>query len=440
MSTAVKDGYLAKLIESWNSETAGFSDSVEPSPWLNQLRTRAAARVEALRLPTTRDEEWRFTDISPLKSSPFPRVTEASRLTVSDLARTVIDETQCRVVFVDGQFVPELSNITNNSGIIAGDLSLLATEHASIISRYLGRLVDFENDIFAALNTAFLQDGVTIVVPAKVLVTAPIHVLFVASQQAFTAYPRCLLIAEAGSQVTIVEEYTALLPEAAYLTNSVMEMHLADSAQVHHIRVQRESQEAFHIANSATFVANNACYRSIGLALGGQISRHNQNIVLAGDHAECIVNGLTLIARQQLADTHTFIDHAKPNARSQQLHKCIVDDSAHGVFSGKIMVRPNAQLTDSRQMSRNLLLSDRARVDTKPQLEIFADDVKCAHGATVGQLDREALFYLQSRGLADTQARNLLTFAFGGEVISRIPVASLRRQLEKLVLVRTQTN
>lgn len=438
MNAMVKDDYLTKLIESWKAEAVASSAPAKSS-WLDQLRANAAGRVEALRLPTTRDEEWRFTDISPLKSSPFPRVSASLQPTVSEMTRYTLDESKCRLVFVDGQYSPELSNLTDDSGIVAGNLSALVTDHASVVTRYLGQLADFENDIFVALNTAFLHDGVGIIIPANVSVTAPIHILFVASQKEFTAYPRCLLIAEAGSQVTVVEDYVAL-KEATYLTNSVMEIHIADSAQVHHIRVQRESQQAFHIANSTTFMANDACYRSISLALGAQISRFSQNIVLAGDHAECTINGLALISGQQLADTHTFIDHAKPNARSQQLHKCIVDDHAHGVFSGKIMVRPNAQLTDSKQMSRNLLLSDRARVDTKPQLEIFADDVKCAHGATVGQLDKEALFYLQSRGLALSAAHNLLTYAFGGEVISHIPVASLRQQLEELVLVRTRAN
>ncbi|MGG7055338.1 Fe-S cluster assembly protein SufD [Nitrosomonas sp. ANs5] len=437
MSSVIKDDYLAQLIASWKAEAAASAMPV--TSWLDQLRASAAGRIEVLRLPTTRDEEWRFTDITPLKYSSFPRASVASRLTGHDIARYTLDDVPYRVVFVDGQFSSELSSIEHDSGVIAGNLSSLANEHTAMVARYLGRLADFQDDIFVALNTAFLHDGAGIIIPADISAAAPIHVLFITSQPEQTTYPRCLVIAEPGARATLVEEYIAL-QDAAYLTNSVMEMHLARSAQVQHIRVQRESRQAFHIANNTTVIAPDACYRSVSLTLGAQISRYSQNIVLAGENAECAIDGLTLIAGKQLADTHTFIDHAKPYGRSQQLHKCIADDSARGVFSGKIMVRPHAQMTDSRQMSRNLLLSDKARVDTKPQLEIFADDVKCAHGATVGQLDKEALFYLQSRGLSDTAARNLLTYAFGGEVISRIPVNSLKQQLEKFVLASTQVN
>ncbi|HRQ05431.1 MAG TPA: Fe-S cluster assembly protein SufD [Nitrosomonas halophila] len=437
MSSVIKDDYLAQLIASWKAEAA--ASAMPAMSWLDQLRTSAAGRIEALRLPTTRDEEWRFTDITPLKNAPFPRASVASSLTGSDIARYMLDDVPYRVVFVDGQFSAELSSIEHDSGVIAGNLSSLAHEHTATVARHLGQLADFQDDIFVALNTAFLHDGAGIIIPADVSAAAPIHVLFITSQPERTTYPRCLVIAEPGARATLIEDYVAL-QDAAYLTNSVMEMHLARSAQVQHMRVQRESRQAFHIANNTTVIAADACYRSVSLTLGAQISRYSQNIVLAGEHAECAIDGLTLTAGKQLADTHTFIDHVKPHGRSQQLHKCIADDSARGVFSGKIMVRPHAQLTDSRQMSRNLLLSDKARVDTKPQLEIFADDVKCAHGATVGQLDKEALFYLQSRGLSDAAARNLLTYAFGGEVINRIPVASLKQQLEKLVLASTQIN
>jgi Fe-S cluster assembly protein SufD len=433
MSTVVRDDYLEKLIESWKSEVL----PVHSVSWLDQLRSNAASRIEALGLPTTRDEEWRFTDISPLKRTFFPRASVIPQLAVSDLVHHALDEATCRVVFVDGQYVPELSDVADDGTVTITKLSRPADEHAATVMRYLGRLASFQDDVFVALNTAFMHDGVGIVISADTTMAAPIHVLFVTSQEAVTTYPRCLLIAEAGAKVTVVEEYVTL-QKAAYLTNAVMEIHIADSAHVSHIRLQRESPQAFHIANGTASVAQAARYQSVSLTLGAQISRYSQHVMLAGEDAECTVDGLTLISDKQLADTHTFIDHVRPHSRSHQLHKCIVDGNAHGVFNGKIMVRPNAQLTDSKQLSRNLLLSDKARVDTKPQLEIFADDVKCAHGATVGQLDKEALFYLQSRGLDDIAARNLLTYAFGGEVIDRIPIASLRQQLEGYVLAKTR--
>ena len=212
---------------------------------------------------------------------------------------------------------------------------------------------------------------------------------------------------------------------------------MATNAQVDHVRVQRESGQAFHIANCAVSLAHASRYHSVSVALGARISRYDLECAADGRGAECTIDGLALIGERQLADTHTCIDHAKPHGVSRQLHKCIVGGAAHAVFNGKIMVRAGAQRTDSAQSSRNLLLTAKAHVDTKPQLEIFADDVKCAHGATVGQLDSEELFYLQSRGLSDAAARNLLTYAFGAEIIDRIPVASLRRRLEQTVLEQT---
>jgi Fe-S cluster assembly protein SufD len=265
-----------------------------------------------------------------------------------------------------------------------------------------------------------------------------VHLLFIATRKQAASYPRCLVLAESGSAVTIVEDYVAT-QEGAYFTSAVTEVALADNAEVHHVRVQRDGAEAFHISNCAVSLARSSRYHSVSIALGARISRHNLGVRLAAEGAECAVDGLALIGGQQLADTHTLIDHAMPQCTSRQLHKCIVDDAARAVFNGNIMVRAGAQRTDSSQSSRNLLLSGKARVDTKPQLEIFADDVKCAHGATVGQLDVDEVFYLKSRGLSDTAARNLLTYAFGAEVIERIPVASLRNRLEQTVMAQTQT-
>ena len=266
--------------------------------------------------------------------------------------------------------------------------------------------------------------------------TAPLHLLFVATQKESANYPRCLVVAETGSSATVIEDFVAL-QDGAYFTNAVTEIAVADHARVSHVRVQRESAQSFHIAHCAVSLAQASHYRSVSIAFGARISRYNLNVLQSGEGAECAIDGLALIDHNQLADTHTLIDHAKPHGVSRQQHKCIVDGSAHAVFNGKIMVREGAQLTNSSQSSRNLLLTAKARVDTKPQLEIFADDVKCAHGATVGQLDAEEVFYLKSRGLSDAAARNLLTYTFGAEIIDRIPVASLKLALEETVLVHT---
>lgn len=433
MSTAIRDDYLEKLIESWKKEAS----PVHSVSYLDQLREDALDRIESLRLPTIRDEEWRFTDISSLRSMSFPRASAAPLPELDKQVDTFLDETACRLVFVDGQYMSGLSSLADDGSITVCSLSELIGTRASIAERYFGKLADFQENVFVALNTALMHDGVCIVIPAGVSVKVPVHILYVTSRKDVAVYPRCLLIAEPGANVTVVEEYVTLY-EGASLTNAVTEMYIRDSACVNHIRVQRESSQAFHIANGSVLVAQSAHYDSVSLALGARISRFDQKIILAGGNAECEVDGLALIAGRQLADTHTFIDHANSHCRSRQLHKCIVDESAHGVFSGKIMVRPHAQQTDARQLNRNLLLSDKARMDTKPQLEIFADDVKCAHGATVGQLDNESLFYLRSRGLTEVAARNLLTYAFGGEVINRVIVPSLKQRLEEYILARTR--
>ena len=410
-----------------------------PLAWLNQLRANAVDRVAALTVPTTRDEEWRFTDISPLTKQSFQPVRTASRLQAADVERFYLGEAATRLVFVDGVYAPQLSSVARDLGVAVTNLSAAISARAAAVEPHLGRHTEFQDNVFAALNTAFLHDGALILVPRNASVSVPVHLLFIATQKEAASYPRCLLVAESGSTVTIVEDYVAL-QEQAYFTNAVTEIVLADNARVNHIRVQRDSGPAFHIANCAVSLAHASRYQSVSVALGARISRYNLNVLQAAEGAECAIDGLALIAERQLADTHTCIDHAKPHGTSRQLHKCIVGGAAHAVFNGKIMVRPGAQLTDSSQSSRNLLLTGKAHVDTKPQLEIFADDVKCAHGATVGQLDNEEVFYLKSRGLSDAAARNLLTYAFGAEIIDRIPIASLKHRLEQLVLEQTQRN
>jgi Fe-S cluster assembly protein SufD len=433
MSEAISTSYLECLLKSWQAKPA------ESRAWLNQLRAQAIDCVSTQKLPTKRDEEWRFTDISPLTALPYRPSQPDSTLKIEDVQHLFLDDAKNRLVFVDGHFSQSLSAIAEPAALIAGNLPALLSAHASILESHLGQYVPFDHNVFAALNTAFLQDGAVVIVPKNTVVAEPVHLLFIATQHEVTSYPRCLLIGEAGSHITLIEDYVAL-QQAAYITNSVTEISLAGNAHAKHIRVQRESAKAFHLANCAVSLAHASNYQSVSISLGSQISRYNLDVRLNDEVAECTIDGLTLISDRQLADTHTCIDHAKPNGTSHQQHKCIADDAAHAVFNGKIIVRPQAQRTNSSQSSRNLLLSKTALVDTKPQLEIFADDVKCSHGATVGQLDQEEIFYLRSRGLSETTARNLLTYAFGVEIISRIPVSSLRQQLEQAVLDQTQSN
>ena len=432
MSNIVSHDYLESLLESLPK------DSTDALSWLKQLRAEAIDQVGRQKLPTLRDEEWRFTDISPLTKLPYRPSQATADLRLAYIEHLFLEEANNRLVFLDGHYAPQLSNIIDTENLIIGNLSELLASQSSSIQTHLGQYAKFQENIFTAQNTAFLQDGAVIAIARNTSISSPIHLLFIATQKEVTSYARCLLIGDTGSNVTLIEDFVAL-QEDAYVTNSVTEISLAANAQAKHYRIQRENNKAFHLANCAVSLAHASHYQSINIALGAHISRFNLDVQITDEAAECSVDGLTLIAGKQLSDTHTNIDHLKPNGTSKQQNKCIIDGAAHAVFNGKIMVRPQAQQTNSSQSSRNLLLSSQAHVDTKPQLEIFADDVKCAHGATVGQLDHEELFYLQSRGLSEDVARNLLTYAFGAEIINRIAITSLRQQLEQIVLKQTQS-
>ena len=427
-------GYLAGLLASLAQSPA---TPVSPRlAWLKALRADAVERVGVLKVPTQRDEAWRFTDISTLARQSFHPLQTPTSLQPADMARFHIDEAATRIVFVDGVHAPQFSCTAPGGGFVVSNLPAVAATNAQALALHLGRHAPCHDDLFAALNTAFLHDAAVISVSPETSVLTPLHVLFISTQPGVSSHPRILLVAEAGSAVTLIEDYVAL-HEGAYFTNSVTEIAVGQNAKVEHVRVQRESAQAFHIASCAVSLAQASSYHGVSVALGAKLSRLELQVVQTAEETHCSLDGLALIGGQQLADTHTFIDHGKPHGSSRQLHKCIVDGAAHAVFNGKVMVRAGAQQTDSAQSSRNLLLTGRALVDTQPQLEIFADDVKCTHGATVGQLDGEEVFYLQSRGLSQAAARNLLTYAFGAEVIDRIPVASLRLQLEQTVLEHT---
>lgn len=414
-----------------------------PLAWLTALREEAANCISTLTLPTTRDEEWRFTDISPLINMSFAPALSTNCLEATDVAHFYIEEATTRLVFVDGFYAPQLSSTSKQSGMVVSNLSPAMATHATSIELHLGRHAPFTKDAFAAQNTAFLHDAAVVIIQRDVSVAAPVHLLFIATQKEVISTPRCLVLAEIGSAVTVIEDYVVLSQahpqEEVHFTNAVTEIVLEDNAHVNHIRVQREGSKAFHIANCAVSLGRASNYQSVSVALGARISRYNLHVLQTAERSHCTLDGLTLISGRQLADTHTCIDHAKPHGISRQLHKCIVGGSAHAVFNGKVIVREGAQRTDAKQSNRNLLLTTKAQIDTKPQLEIFASDVKCTHGATIGQLDSEEVFYLQSRGLTESAARNLLTYAFGAEVIDRIPIHSLKQQLEQTVLEQTES-
>lgn len=415
--------------------TGGRALPQSPASWLNLRRSMALERANALSVPTTRDEEWRFTDLAPLnKLRVEPPGTTAA---VVNIAPFVVSEAAARLVFVDGVYAPALSSPGSpGDGVTVGTLAESLPGQSALMGKHLAAHADFTDHMFTAINTAWLRDGAFVHLAENAVLRKPVHLLFVATRTASAACPRCLIVAEAGAECTVIEDYVSATGDA-YFTNAVTEIAVKANARVAHVRLQRESTAAVHIASCAVSLAKDASYVSQSVAFGARLSRYNLDVVHTGEGTEAVIDGLALINGQQCADTHTTMDHAQPNGRCTQVHKTIVGGSARAVFNGKVLVRKGAQLTNSTQQSRNLLLSPNARVDTKPQLEIFADDVKCAHGATVGQLDADQLFYLKSRGIPEAQARNLLTYAFGAEIVDRIPVKSLVTQLERMVMAHT---
>jgi Fe-S cluster assembly protein SufD len=431
MSTTATHPYIEALLKGYQAPRDGAS-------WLADRRARALDRANALTVPTTRDEEWRFTDITHMVKSSFRPATAGKHPSLADLAAFIAGEAAVRLTFVDGIFAPELSVIKGlPEGVMVAPLASALGTHAGTIEPHLARHVGFENDVFTALNTAWLRDGAYVHVARDRKCPTPVQLLYVATQKEAAVYPRCLVVAERGSECTVIEDYVALM-DGAYFNDAATEIVAGEGAHVRHVRLQREAAGAFHIANCAVVLAREARYISQSVSLGARLSRLNLSVIQQGEGVEAVLDGLALISGRQLADTHTLMDHQHAHGQCRQLHKCIVGGGAHAVFNGKILVRPGSQQTDSAQQTRTLLLSDKARVDAKPQLEIFADDVKCAHGAAIGQLDPEQLFYLQSRGLSTQSARNLLTYAFAAEVVDRIPVPSLVARLEKTVLAQTQ--
>jgi len=426
---ALDNGYLHSLMYGQGQIPAS------PLSWLNALRAQALERANALTVPTTRDEDWRFTDLSPLYTTALRPSGEPSEIAPSTIDQWLVPEAAGRLVFVDGVFAPELSLVEPTDGVLVLPLSSALARYGERVRPQLAQVAGFRADPFCAVNTAWLRDGAVVLVDGKQDVARPIHLLFVTASPGTAVYPRALVVAAPGCHCSIIEDFVSAHQDAG-LTNAVTEVHVGEAASVRHVRLQRESERAFHIATCAVRVARDGRYSSVGVSLGARISRYSLNVMQAGPGTSFEVDGLALVSGRQLADTHSFLDHAQPQGRSRQLHKCIAAGAAHAVFNGKILVRPGAQRTDAAQHSRNLLLGERAHVDTKPQLEIFADDVKCAHGATVGQLDAEQIFYLRSRGLDESSARDLLTFAFAAEIVARIALPSVVARLEQHLVHR----
>jgi Fe-S cluster assembly protein SufD len=398
--------------------------------WLQNVRDRAQNLLRDQALPSTRDEDWRFTDLSALYRTTF-KPAQLATVTATELEAWTIPDLPIRMVVINGVFSSEYSTLDAlPSGITVQPL----TASDETIQPYLSQQQGM-NEVFTALNTASFTDGVMIRVGKNQVIEAPIHLLFltVAGDVPVVSAPRTLVIAEAGSSATLIEEYGAI-GESTYWTNAVTEIFVAENAQLHHTRTQRDAAAAFHIGKTAVAQARDSRYALTTLSIGAQLSRHNPEIVLTGIQTETHLNGLNLAVETQLSDTHSLIHFAQPHCIAKQLHKCIVNDRARAVFNGRIEVPKAAQQTNAAQLSRNLLLSPKARVDTKPQLEIVANDVKCAHGATVSQLDDEEVFYLQSRGLDRKDACDILVKGFAAEITEKVPSVELRSRLLTSIL------
>jgi Fe-S cluster assembly protein SufD len=393
------------------------------------LRESARARLQALPFPSARTEDWRFTSVAPILETPFELTLETPKLAHQLGLPT---PGTIRIVFINGRFAPWLSTLHRAPrGVLVGSLDA----RVEVAPMSLGQVASFQDHVFTALNTSFLHDGALVAVQNGKTVEQPIEIIYLAqpTSKPFLMHPRTLVIVGNDAHVTVVERYLAA-GEGVYFTNAVTEIVLAEHASVDHIKLQEESLQAYHVANTQIVQAARSTFTTHYLSLGGALVRNEVRVRFAGEHSEATVNGLYLAGGKQHIDNFTVIDHAKPNCASHELYKGILSDRSHGVFNGKIFVRKDAQKTDAKQTNKVLLLSDDATINTKPQLEIFADDVKCTHGATIGQLDASQLFYLQSRGIPLDAARRLLTFAFANDIVGRIKIEAIREELEARIV------
>lgn len=396
------------------------------------LRQAARVRLETLPFPSDRTEDWRFTSVAPILQTPFELPAPVPSLDAVSLPALAAPNA-LRLVFVNGRFAKSLSTL---AAIPAGvQIGSLADPIPPTALPSLTQIASTKDNVFTALNSSFLHDGAFVVVPDGLVVEQPIEIVYLtqpAGKLPIT-HPHTLLVVGRAAQASFVERYLAA-GDGVYFTNAVTEIALAEHAIVDHVKLQQESLQAYHVANTQMVLAGHASFTTHSLSFGSALMRNEVRVRFDAEHSEATVNGLYLGAGKQHLDNFTVIDHAKPHCASHELYKGILDDQAHGVFNGKIFVRKDAQKTDAKQTNKVLLLADGATINTKPQLEIFADDVKCTHGATIGQLDANQLFYLQTRGIPLDAARRLLTFAFANDIVSRIKMEAIRAQLEQTIV------
>jgi Fe-S cluster assembly protein SufD len=403
--------------------------------WVLQARETAIAQFERLGFPTTKLEQWRFTSVAPIAQRPFNLADDG----VGKIDRKQISPLSGNSAFgvvVNGRFAAKLSSLDGlPAGIQVFGLEEGLSSNSDFVEPYLGKLTLTQSNAFTSLNTAFLRDGIVIFIGRDVIVERPIEVVFasVADGAATVSHPRLLVVAAQGSQATILERY---IGTGAVFTNAVSEIWLGANAVIDHYKLQEQPADSFHIASMFLHAARNGNFSSHSLTFGGSLVRNDVVAVLDGEGIDCTLNGLYVGRDKQLIDNHTTIDHAMPHCGSHEIYKGILADQSRGVFNGKIIVRPDAQKTDAKQTNKALLLSDEANINTKPELEIFANDVRCTHGAAIGQLDEDALFYLRSRGLSVAESRAMLIHAFAGDILNRVKIAQVRDHLEQILTAR----
>ena len=410
--------------------------------WIHRIRRQAMERFSELGFPTTHQEEWKYTNVAPIAQLAFqPDTEQVRRLSAEELARVPLAGVGSnRLVFVNGCYCRELSSTAGlPQGVWAGSLvEALASEAArSQLEQHLARYAAYDQHAFVALNTAFLEDGALIRIPRGLVLEQPIHLMFVSigDGAARVCHPRNLILAERESQAAVLESYVGL-GEALYFTNAVTEIVVGENTVLEHYKLQQECERAFHVATVQVHLERSSVFTNYNISLGGALVRNDVTAVLDGEGTECALHGLYLSTGTQHVDNHTTLDHARPHCSSRELYKGILDGKSTGVFNGGIVVREDAQKTDAKQSNKNLLLSEDAVINTKPQLQIWADDVRCTHGATIGHMDQEALFYLRTRGMDQQAARDLLTRAFASEVLDRMKVEPAQTRVKAELVAR----
>jgi Fe-S cluster assembly protein SufD len=423
-------------LEAYLEAFTGFAKRAEGRNlvWLRNLREEGFSRFCETGFPTTHDEDWRFTNVSAIAHTQFSLAGAARPVSASDLKAWMLEGVSARLVFVDGLFDRGLSSAGSVPGLTVSSLKMAMEKNTPGLQEHLGRYLDVRRDPFCALNTAFVEEGAFVRIPRGLSLEGPIHLLFVSTESHVPVmlHPRNLLLVEREAQAEIVEEYVSL-GAGEVLSNSATELVVGENSTVSHFMIEREDHTAFHLSTLRIQQGRSANVASHSLLLGGRLVRNNVHPVLAGEGSECLINGLFVGNERQHLDNYMYVEHSSPHSSSRQFYNGILDGAAHGVFHGRIVVHKNAQKTDAKQTNRNLLLSDNAQIDTKPQLEIYADDVKCTHGATIGQIEENALFYLRSRGIDEVSARRFLLAAFANECVGRIQPGTARHHVEGLI-------